>query len=278
MFGRKRDKSKEAANHSIYAEPVFIAGQNDYPTEVPHDLPCPACGFNRRALRADRPCPECGDQPGAVTDPDEIARHSVFNQADILPPENVPPADQREGYANWLAQRIDATPRAYGWLVVIAVAALGGIWAVIGAIFTGSGGTLGVVIAGPVTEEIMKVALIIMIIETRPYLFVSRTQILFAAIASGAGFAVIENVMYLNVYIDDPSQTLVYWRWTVCTALHIGCTVVASMGAMRMWRRAVTDRVVPRIGPAVPAVIAAAVIHGAYNAFAVIFELVANPF
>jgi RsiW-degrading membrane proteinase PrsW (M82 family) len=158
---------------------------------------------------------------------------------------------------------------------VLALALLGGVWAVFGAIFAGAGGVMGIVVAGPVTEEIMKIALIVMVVETRPYIFTSRFQILLAAIASGAGFAIIENLMYLR---NQPSELLVNWRWTVCTALHIGCTIIASMGAMRMWKRSVSDLVEPRIGLAVPAIIAAAVIHGSYNGFALIFELIVKPF
>ncbi len=267
---------KEKAKHSIFAEPAFVACQTDPPYIIDHDLPCPACGFNRRGLQADRPCPECGHHPGTLKGIEELARHSVFNDETILPPESVPSAQHRIDYAGWLARRIEHTPALLGWLLVLGIAVFGGVWAVIGAMLSGSSSAIGVVVVGPVTEEIMKIALIVIVIETRPYLFSSRKQILFAAVGSALGFAIIENGIYLDALIDDPSPQLIAWRWQVCTALHVGCTVIASLGAMRMWRLTVTELRQPRIGPAVPTI--AVAVHGLYNAFAVIFELVAEPF
>ena len=123
---------------------------------------------------------------------------------------------------------------------------------------------------GPLTEEVMKVAIVTGTVETHPYLFRSRAQIRIAALASALVFAIIENILYLNVYIEDPSTKLVLWRWIVCTGLHVGCTAVAVTGVIKVWERSINELREPHLKPAGPALITAVILHGTYNALAIL--------
>lgn len=124
-------------------------------------------------------------------------------------------------------------------------------------------------IAGPVTEELLKAALALWIVEKRPFRFQSSLQIAVCLIASGLVFAAVENVLYLVVYIDDPSRELIWWRWTVCVALHAGCSLIAGLGLIRIWRQTMETKSRPQLALGAPYMATAIVIHGVYNAFCV---------
>jgi RsiW-degrading membrane proteinase PrsW (M82 family) len=146
-----------------------------------------------------------------------------------------------------------------------------------------SGGTstfavLSITIFGPLVEEVMKVAGLLWIVEKRPFLFTSRLQIIICALCGGLAFAVIENFIYLNVYVPNPPESLVQWRWTVCTFLHCGCSLIAGMGLIRVWTVTMRDRVQPNITNAARYLILAMVVHGVYNGFCVFLSLMKFQF
>jgi len=179
-------------------------------------------------------------------------------------------------YRSWFLRRRDETTAAKSWGTALALAYAAGPWAIFGALW-GSGqtaiGFLAVALFGPIVEEVMKTALTLWVIEKRPFLFRSRLQIAVCALGAGLCFGAIENVMYLNVYIPNPPPGLVAWRWTVCTALHAGCTFIAGLGLMRIWKDAVDRLAPPRLSLGSPHLAAAAAIHGAYNAGAVLLQM-----
>lgn len=163
------------------------------------------------------------------------------------------------------------------WLLTLGLCLLVGPIAIVGA-FYGSGQTtvsiIAITVIGPLTEEVSKIVLLWWLAERRPWLLRSAAQILVLGLAGGLSFAVIENLLYLFVYIPDPPSWLVWWRWTVCVGLHVGCSLIATLGIWRMWAisNAIGDR--PRISVVMPWLVAAAVVHGIYNAIAVLVDLV----
>jgi iron-sulfur cluster assembly accessory protein len=88
--------------------------------------------------------------------------------------------------------------------------------------------------------------------------------------ASGLWFAVIENGLYLNVYIQDPSLEIIIWRWTVCVLLHVGCTLVSGVGLSRVWEHTMSTRTRPKMSLAANWLIGAVVCHALYNSSAVL--------
>lgn len=176
-------------------------------------------------------------------------------------------------YARWLDRRIASTSYAKSLGVMLLLVACAGPWGVVGALFGGGGGggdlsTAGIVavaIIGPITEEIMKIALAMWVVEKRPYLFKSIWQILVCAAAGGLLFGVIENLIYMHVYIPDASRSLTRWRWTVCTGLHLNCSFVAGVGLARIWDRAMRTRTRPELGYGMGWFATAMLGHGLYN-------------
>lgn len=181
-------------------------------------------------------------------------------------------------YAAWLEAAGRRTTRARRWATVLLVALAAGPWGVIGTIV----GSLNLtsllfdvalaILVAPVVEEISKTAIAQTILEVRPYLFRHPGQLILTGLAGGLAFAATENVMYLRVYIADPPPGLITWRWTVCVALHMTCSAIASLGLVRSWRNGMTHRRRPRIADAVPWLYFAMFVHAVYNAFAIYLD------
>ena len=224
---------------------------------------------DKSEARADRAL--AGRQAGE----DERIDQSVWDEPGVdgglvQRPEGAP------DYATWIERKRAETPAGRTWVFTFALAAVAGPWAVLGAFYgglQGGAGVLSMVIIGPLVEETMKVAAALYVVERRPWLFRSRAQIAVCALAAGLAFAVIENALYLSVYIREPSPAIITWRWTVCVGLHMGCALVAGLGLMRIWRDVWARRARPRLPLAMPYLFAAVAVHGVYNALAIAFQM-----
>lgn len=164
------------------------------------------------------------------------------------------------------------------WLVTALVALSAGFAAILGALIFTPIGWAAIVVAAPVTEEIMKIAIALWIVEKRPWLFSTRFQILVCGVCSGLAFAVVENGIYLNIYISNPSADIIAWRWTVCVALHAVCSLIASIGVCRIWTEFQRHQRQPQLIDGASWITLAMLLHGAYNAFAVLAEAAKDYF
>lgn len=209
---------------------------------------------------------------GAV--PSQPVDHAVWDEP-ALSPELSGSAAHQQGYASCLREQVSRWTSGQSWLVTIGLALIAGPFAIVGA-FWGAGLSLSsvvmVTVLGPLTEEILKIAAPTLAVETRPYVFRSGFQIILCGFCGGLAFAAIENLLYLFVYIPNPPSSLVLWRWTVCVAMHTCCSTIAAMGVQRVWKTTMTTGTRPRLSLAFPAVIVAAVVHGLYNAMALVLE------
>jgi RsiW-degrading membrane proteinase PrsW (M82 family) len=183
-------------------------------------------------------------------------------------------------FASWYADRLAATGFVRSWVVVLLLAVAAGPTAVVAVFLSGVGTGLGdfsewvtLTVVGPVAEEVLKVVCVTVALERAPWLFRSRAQFLAVGLAAGLAFAAIENLLYLFVYIPDPSPLIVAWRWTVCVVLHTGCSAIAAMGLAHTWRAARAQLQRPNIESAFPFLLAAIIIHGLYNAAAIAMSL-----
>lgn len=179
-------------------------------------------------------------------------------------------------YQSIYRARRAATSRSTMLQAAVLAAILSGPFAVLGALF-GTGGTLSgvilVVVFAPLVEEMLKVAGVLYLTEVRPWLVSSATALVIIALCSGLVFAAIENGFYLGVIIEDPSSEIVRWRWTFGPLIHGSGSLLAGIGVARMWHTLHAYDRRPDFKVAVPWIIAATLIHGGYNAFAVWLEL-----
>ncbi len=130
----------------------------------------------------------------------------------------------------------------------------------------------------------MKIAIALWVIEKRPYLFRMPLQILLCALAGGLAFALIENLMYLHVYIPGQlsrpgGRTASRIRGRVaCVALdglhRSACHlfVLRRFGTGQMWSHAIASRTRPKLAHAAPMIMTAMIGHGLYNGIVSIAE------
>jgi len=207
----------------------------------------------------------------------EVA-HSVWDEPALSESLSGPAPDGAVTYAGWLATETAAMTPWRSWRHVLLLISGSGLWAVAGVFILtlqGQGGGLGlaaVVVFGPVLEELLKISTALITVERRPWLFLSSGQIYLCCVTSGLMFAAVENLLYLLVYIRDPTWLLVVWRWTVCVLLHAGCSGIAAVGLVRVWREALAQRRRPELAGMTRSVAIACLIHGVYNLVATLLD------
>lgn len=156
------------------------------------------------------------------------------------------------------------------------VAAASGPFAILSALAQNSTAGVGlvvlVVVLAPATEEVLKASGALFVAERRPWLVPSGWTLPLATLLSGLCFAVVENLWYLEVLIDDPSETVIRIRWIAGPLLHGTCSAIAGLGARRLWRRTLASGV-GRFGDAEPYLVAAAVVHGSWNLLATVLSV-----
>lgn len=158
------------------------------------------------------------------------------------------------------------------WLLLAPLVAMaGGVFAIVGAFIEESlhYSIIAPFVAAPIIEESLKPSGVYLLLVKWPKALRSRLYTAFLAALGGLVFAVIENILYLKVYIEDPTTTVVVIRWSFGIMLHMGCSFIVGFG--------INDRLLASIKGEVPLLsgnkkffIIPMVIHGLYNAMAVI--------
>ena len=135
-----------------------------------------------------------------------------------------------------------------------------------------------------VMEEMLKIGAALMVLERRPFFFRRPSQFFVATLGSALLFATIENLLYIYFYFPEGSAEFIYWRWTVCTGLHVGATAIATLGLVRIWKAAQPvddpprDFTRPSIAHGAAFFTAAIVLHGVHNTVALFAGFVGMSF
>ncbi len=171
--------------------------------------------------------------------------------------------------------RTTASQRRIAWMVA---AAVGGPFAIVGAFLAPSLGAAGIGLLGPVlvaplVEEMLKISGALYLAERRPWLVWESFTLPFIALAAGLFFAVVENVLYLNVYFPDPDIALIRWRWVAGPLLHGGASFIAGIGVAKIWERVQAGDGHAVLRPGLPWIVGAMVVHGLYNLTVSVLEI-----
>ena len=169
-------------------------------------------------------------------------------------------------------------PPAFCLLLTLLCGILGGLLAVPAVILQGHRTwfqIFALVFFGPLAEEALKPCGMIFLLEKRPGSVRAAWQIFLGSALGGAVFAVMENLIYANIYLralpaDRLAMTMAF-RWTICTILHIGCTLISALGLRRAWRCARQRGTPFQLSDAYSGMTAAIAVHGIYNLAAMLF-------
>jgi len=149
---------------------------------------------------------------------------------------------------------------------------LGGVFAVPAVFLSGIRSWLGMIVLvflGPFAEETLKQSGAIFQLEKMRGSLRYDWQFFLSGALGGAVFSVLENLIYQHIYLaklpPEKLAAVMAFRWTICMALHILCTVVSSMGLRRAWRESLEKECPCLISKAFPWFAAATAIHGLYN-------------
>ena len=134
---------------------------------------------------------------------------------------------------------------------------------------------LAAVVVAPPVEEILKVAIPIMVLEHRTQWIGKGWVLLLFAMGSALVFGAVENLLYTYVYLSSPSAELLLWRWAGCTTMHVVASGLSGVGLMRAYNHGRRESLPPRFVWEWPWLVGAIAVHMAYNTFAVFF---AEPF
>jgi len=211
-----------------------------------------------------------------ATDADHV-EHTVWSEPALSPQLAGNPAEDQLTYERWLAKNILETSWLTSCYITLLIVLSAGPWGILGAIISAGASPYVAVMAtvfGPVTEEVVKVAVALWVVEKRPYLFISSGQILFCTACGGFSFAALENLVYTFIYFPNHTPEFSAFRWTVCVALHLTCSSLAGIGLVRIWNDTIRNQHRPQLTIGVPWFFIAMVVHGLYNLMVYLAETV----
>jgi RsiW-degrading membrane proteinase PrsW (M82 family) len=118
-------------------------------------------------------------------------------------------------------------------LLALAFAIVGGVLGIMGALVAEARSTAPFLLAfvgAPVVEEIVKpVGIYLFIMRWRTFLQ-NQLYIAWLVAISGLCFGLVESTVYVTLYVSDPSQAFVAYRFTVTVALHTVASFIAGLG------------------------------------------------
>jgi len=123
-------------------------------------------------------------------------------------------------------------------------------------------------VAAPMIEEAMKPAGVYILLVRWPQLLTSRLFTAFLAALGGLTFAVVENIIYLQVYFPEHTQTLTVFRYTACLTMHVVASFILGFGINQKLMASVRGEI-PLLKGNKKYFFTAMVIHSLFNIVAV---------
>lgn len=153
------------------------------------------------------------------------------------------------------------------------IALAGGVLGIMGAFFQESqqgvpSAFLAPFFAAPIIEEAVKPVGVYILLAKAPQLLRSRLYTAFLSALGGLSFAVIENLVYLNIYFPEHTQSMIVARFALALPVHMLGSFIAGFGINKRLAASVKGEV-PLLSGNWKFFITAMVIHGLYNISAV---------
>jgi RsiW-degrading membrane proteinase PrsW (M82 family) len=112
------------------------------------------------------------------------------------------------------------------------IALAGGAFGILAAAYTEflHGSLLVAFIGAPMIEEALKPLGVYLILAKWPRSLRNRFYTAFLAALSGIAFGIIENLVYLNIFIEEPSRQVILWRYSAGLSIHTLCSFIFGLG------------------------------------------------
>jgi len=165
---------------------------------------------------------------------------------------------------------------AYQYVLTIIIAIVGGFLGILGAIVQEIQSTATFILlpflGAPIIEEALKPSGLYLALLWWPRALAGQLFTAVLCALSGLVFGVIESFVYVTLYVEDPSDEFIVFRFSVPLGLHALCSYLVGLGLnQRVIDWAAGRSQLPRASRNY--YIAAVVLHGAYNTIAVILAL-----
>jgi RsiW-degrading membrane proteinase PrsW (M82 family) len=165
---------------------------------------------------------------------------------------------------------------AYQYALAVLLAIIGGFLGIIGALVQEIQSTTTYILlpflGAPIIEEALKPSGIYLALLWWPRALASQTFTALLCALSGLVFGVIESFVYVTLYVEDPSDEFIVFRFSVPLGLHAACSYLVGLGLnQRVIDWAAGRSKLPRASRNL--YIAAVALHAAYNTMAVILSL-----
>jgi len=175
-----------------------------------------------------------------------------------------------------VAERPSGRAPAYQYFLTFLLALIGGLLGILGAIFQEAQATLTYVllpfIGAPIIEEALKPSGLYLALLWFPRALRSQLFTAILCALSGLVFGIVESFVYVTLYVDDPSDEFIIFRFSVPLGLHATASYLVGLGInIRILDWAAGRSKLPRASRNF--FVAAAVLHGAYNFIAVILSI-----
>jgi RsiW-degrading membrane proteinase PrsW (M82 family) len=162
-----------------------------------------------------------------------------------------------------------------GLLFGLLVALIGGVFGVFGALvqeLQDPGLFLLLIIGAPIIEESLKPSGVYLLQARWPRLVLGRLHAGILGAIGGLTFGIIEALTYVYVYVDDPSDSFVLYRFTLPIAMHTFASFLVGLAATRSaitWANG--ENPLPKSSRNL--FVAAVALHALYNTMAITLEL-----
>ena len=162
----------------------------------------------------------------------------------------------------------------FKWRVfALLIAAGGGILGILGAVVQELSSTslLVAFVAAPMIEEVMKPCGVYILLVRWPEVLTSRIYTALLAAIGGLSFAIIENIIYLQVYFPEHTRTLVVFRYSACLTMHAACSFILGFGINQKLLASVRGEI-PLLKGNKKFFFIPMIIHSLFNIMAVVLE------
>lgn len=181
-------------------------------------------------------------------------------------------------YANWLVAKFGETSDSQSNRALVGIILSVGVASLAISIFQGlfrlwNAPFFMSCITFPIAEELAKIAVMIWVMERKPFLFKRPSQILWCSILGACLFIVVQNGLFFKLFSIGSEFDLMLWRWIALPLIHVICSLFSATGFVRVWRRCVEDRTRPEITLASSWVMIAMLVHCLFNAGWYFFEI-----